>query len=324
LKSNRSIAMNWQEELAHLRATVNCATILERVSTGWQLDQPGSSRKALKFRRGPGEIVIVNHEGRGWFDPLSEAKGDIFDLMLHLDPALNFGQVCQRLRIVAGIPFTYPETGKRPPREANVAPPAQRWAACRRLRRGSAVWRYLTETRCLPETVLEAAVAADAVREGPYACAWFAHRDHGGALTGIEMRGPEFRGFIADGAKSLFRMGGGSGPLPRVAIFEAPIDALSMAAFEQLRSDTIYVATAGGMGPDTIIALNQLFDDLASQPDAIVAIGTDNDNAGERHANRLGELIEAANIRWERVKPPGEAKDWNQFLQIQASKGDDQ
>jgi hypothetical protein len=318
-------AMNGQdEELARLRASVNCATILERLGTGWALDKPESTRGALKFRRGPGEIVIVNHTGRGWFDPMSKAKGDIFSLVQHLEPDLNFGQVRQRLRRVAGIAFTYSEPADRPRRAAKAASPAERWAARRPLRRGSAVWRYLTEERCLPENVLKSAAAADAVREGPYASAWFAHRDHGGALTCIEMRGPSYRGITADGTKSLFRVACTSGPFSRLAILEAPIDALSMAAFEQLRRDTLYVATAGGMGPDTIIALQHLLEDLATQPAAIVVIGTDNDKPGERHADRLAALIEAANLRWERAKPPGGAKDWNKFLKIQAGKGDDE
>ena len=317
--------MNRQEdELSHLRTSVNCATILERLGTGWALDQSESTRRALKFRRGPGEILIVNHDGKGWFDPLSDAKGDIFNLVQHLEPALNFGQVRQRLRTVAGIGFTYPETESTPRRQEKLALPTEQWAARSPLRRGSAVWRYLSGVRCLPENVLKAAAAADAVREGPYASAWFAHRDHAGALTGIEMRGPQYRGFTADGTKTLFRLGSISRPFCRLAIFEAPIDALSMAAFEQLRADTLYVATAGGMGPDTIAALKQLFDVLADKPDAIVAIGTDNDGPGERHAKRLVELIEAANLRWQRALPPANAKDWNKFLKIQAGNGDDE
>lgn len=318
-------AMNGQEEeLAQLRASVNCATILERLGTGWQLDQSESTRRALKFRRGPGEIVIVNHEGRGWFDPLSEAKGDIFSLVQHLEPALNFGQVRQRLRTVAGIAYTYPEheIARRP--QTKLALPAERWPARRQLRRGSATWRYLSEVRCLPDDILQAACTADVVREGPYGSAWFAHRDHVGVLTGIEMRGPDFRGFTADGTKTLFRFARGRGPFTRLAIFEAPIDALSMAAFEQMRPDTIYVATAGGIGPETIIALKHLLDVLAAEPNTIVAIGTDNDAAGERHAKRLAAMIEVANLRWERAKPPAGAKDWNKFLKIQAGKGEDE
>jgi hypothetical protein len=325
MKSKEQSAMNGQEdELIRLRASVNCATVLERLAAGWALDQAESTRKALKFRRGPGEIVIVNHDGRGWFDPLSEAKGDVFSLVQHLEPSLNFGQVRKRLRSVAGIAPAYPVLPKLPNSIASAKSPAERWAARRPLRRGSPTWRYLTEARCLPDAVLKMAAAADVVREGPYGSAWFAHRNHGGVLTGIEMRGPNFRGFTADGAKTLFRFGQGRGRFSRLAVFEAPIDALSMAAFEQLRADTLYVATAGGIGPDTITALAQLFEELLCQPGAIVAVGTDNDAPGERHAKRLAALIEAAGLPWERAKPPADAKDWNEFLKIQAGRGDDE
>jgi hypothetical protein len=318
-------AMNGQEdELLRLRASVNCATILERFGTGWALDQAESTRRALKFRRGPGEIVIVNHDGRGWFDPLSEAKGDIFNLVQHLEPALNFGQVRQRLRPLAGIAPAYPALQKVSNASTVTKPPAERWAVRRRLNRGSPTWCYLRETRCLPENILAVAASADLVREGPYGSAWFAHRDHDGVLTGIEMRGPDFRGFTADGTKTLFRFAWGRGPFTRLAIFEAPIDALSMAASEGHRSDTLYVATAGGMGPETIIALKHLFDVLSAEPSGIVAIGTDNDAPGDRHAQRLAALIEAANLPWERTRPPEGSKDWNKFLKIQAGKGDNE
>ena len=51
----------------------------------------------------PGEIVIVNHGGRGWWDPLSEAKGDVFTLVQYLDPSLTFAGACRVLRGFAGI-----------------------------------------------------------------------------------------------------------------------------------------------------------------------------------------------------------------------------
>jgi hypothetical protein len=325
IKSKEQSAMNGQEdELTRLRASVNCATVLERLAAGWALDQAESTRKALKFRRGPGEIVIVNHDGRGWFDPLSEAKGDVFSLVQHLEPSLNFGQVRKRLHSVAGIAPAYPVLHKPPSSTASTKSPAERWAARRRLRRGSPTWRYLAEARCLPDAVLQVAAGTDVAREGPYGSAWFAHRNHGGVLTGIEMRGPNFRGFTTDGAKTLFRFAQGRVPFSRLAIFEAPIDALSMAASEQLRGDTLYVATAGGIGPDTVTALAQLFEDLSAEPNAVVAIATDNDAPGERHAKRLAVLIEAAGLPWERAKPPADAKDWNKFLKIQAGKGDDE
>ena len=76
------------EELDHLRAGVNCATLPEKLSSGWTLDRRESTRRTLKYRRA-GEILIVNHDGRGWWDPLSEAKGDVFNLVQHFDRSSN-------------------------------------------------------------------------------------------------------------------------------------------------------------------------------------------------------------------------------------------
>jgi len=64
------------KDIEWLKANVSCAVLLERLSPAWRLDRTESSRASLKYRRGDGEIVIVNHDGRGWWDPLSEAKGD--------------------------------------------------------------------------------------------------------------------------------------------------------------------------------------------------------------------------------------------------------
>ena len=83
-------------ELEQMRAGVSCAVLLERA--GYELDKAESTRKCLKYRRGAGEIVIVNHDGRGWWDshrPGSDkqGRGDVFALAQYLDPGLNFGRV---------------------------------------------------------------------------------------------------------------------------------------------------------------------------------------------------------------------------------------
>jgi hypothetical protein len=76
-----------------VNASVSCVTLLERLSQVWRIDAAESTRRSLKYRRGAGEILFVNHDDRGWRDPLSEAKGDIFTLVQHLDPGLDFGEV---------------------------------------------------------------------------------------------------------------------------------------------------------------------------------------------------------------------------------------
>jgi hypothetical protein len=53
--------------------------------------------------RRPCGTLAFNHEGRGWWDPQSTAKGDVFDLVQHLNPGLNFRQVRQVLRRFVGV-----------------------------------------------------------------------------------------------------------------------------------------------------------------------------------------------------------------------------
>ncbi len=299
-------------ELDELRAGVSCAALLEQLQPAWLLDKEESTPRCLKYRRGAGEVLIVNHDGRGWWDPLSDARGDVFSLTQHLDPRLNFGQVRRLLRGMVGLRPSRPEMRRGPATpDKPVVPVAQSWARHRRLGRGSATWNYLTGQRALPEAVLKAADRSDAVREGPHGSAWFAHRDHAGGLTGIDMRGPDWRGFSKASDKSLFRLPSGAGVLARLAVCEAPIDALSLAALEGVRADTLYLATTGGMGPLTLACLDALLRDLASQPEAVLVAATDADEAGERHARRLAERAQAAGVRWERLVPPGGQNDWN-------------
>ena len=299
-------------ELLELRAGISCALLLER--DGYRLDKAESTRKCLKYRRGAGEVMIVNHDGQGWWDPMSQAKGDVFGLAQHLDPGLNFGQVRKLLRGMVGIMPAFPEAEHRREKAKPCVPVAQRWGKRRRLSRGSATWTYLTATRGLPAGVLQAAGLFDAVREGPRGSAWFAHRDHEGQLTGIDMRGPDWRGFSEDTDKTLFRMPGGTGVLTRLVVYEAPIDALSLAALEALRPDTLYVSTTGGMGPHTLTCLELLLQELAGHPESVLVAATDADNLGERYAVRLAAMAQAAEVRSERLLPPDGHNDWNDAL----------
>jgi Protein of unknown function (DUF3991) len=170
-------------EVEQLRATVNCAALLERLPPPWRLDRKQSTPHCLKYRREKGEILIVNHQGKGWWDPQSDAKGDVFDLIQHLDPGLNFGQARKVLREFAGVGPTFPEALRtRHDKSSPDIPIAEKWAQRHRLKRGSPVWNYLSDVRQLPASVLQAASAADILREGPYGSAWFAHRAAGLAL----------------------------------------------------------------------------------------------------------------------------------------------
>jgi len=298
-------------ELDLLRHAVNCAAVLERMVGGWKLDARESTRNALKYRCGAGEIIIVNHDGRGWWDPTGSAKGDVFNLVQHLDPSLNFGDVRRLLRGYVGIAPTYPAaTQAHVPAKADRTP-AQRWAERERLRKGDPAWCYLSGARALPADVLAYASRQDAVRLGAYDSAWFAHRVHGN-VTQVEIRSPNFRGSLRGGRKTLFRFGAALDSFTRLVVLEAPIDALSLAAIERVRDDTVYVATGGGMGPGTLDALQDALVRLHVAGGVLIS-ATDANAAGDRYAARHAELAGEAGVTFERLRPP-EGCDWNDVV----------
>lgn len=93
-----------KKDIKELRSKVACAAVLE--NDGWKIDLKESTRRALKYRSGA-DIIIVIHEGRGWFDPLSPAKGDVFDLAKHLG-AGGFPEACDRVAALVGFVVTAP------------------------------------------------------------------------------------------------------------------------------------------------------------------------------------------------------------------------
>jgi hypothetical protein len=293
--------------------------VLERASPPWLIDRHESSRRCLKYRRGAGEIVIVTHGGAGWWDPMSDARGDVFSLIQHLEPALNFGEVRKVLRPLAGVRPDFKPDDRARDRRAPPIPIAERWARRPRLRRRSKVWRYLAG-RGLTEEVLIAAAHSDAVREGPHGSAWFPHRDAAGLVVHVDVRGPTYKGSLTGGSKALFAFHlRKPSRRPRVVVAEAPIDALSCAAIDRLREDTIYAATGGGMGPNTIAALEALLIARKALPETFLESATDANPAGDRYAARHEAIARDVGIPFKRLRPPIEGGDWNDVLKSSVS-----
>jgi hypothetical protein len=287
--------------------------VLERTPPPWKLDRKESTKLSLKYRRGKGEILIVSHAGRGWWDPTSDAKGDVFGLVQRLEPDLNFGHVRKRLREFAGASPSFPRAdraggGKIPDRSV-----AERWACRKAVSPNSPTWRYLARKRFLPASIIEAASAAGVLREGPAGSAWFAHCDEAGVVAHVDIRGPSYKGSLTGGAKSLFRLRPTRHALPRLILAEAAIDALSVAAIETLRADTLYAATGGGMGPGTIAAIEALLALMATLPDSLFCSAADANGPGDRFADRHRLLAEQFGIPFARLRPP-EGADWNDVL----------
>lgn len=294
-----------KKDIEELRDKVSCGALLEQ--DRWLIDLKESTRRAVKYRRSEGEIVIVIHHGMGWFDPLSDAKGDLFRLAEHLG-ADGFGEALARVGEAVGFVPSAP-AWKHPPRESSAESLDARWR-CRPVPRpGSAAWRYLADARQIPEVILHAAVAAGVLREGPHGSMWAAHRDAGGRLIGWEERGPHWRGFATGGTKELFRFG----PIDalRIYVTEAAIDAMSLAALERQRPDTLYVSTGGGWSPSA----NATIAGLAGRQDRELVAATDANRQGDAYAERIRAYAEDAGCRYSRLRPG--AEDWNDQLRGQ-------
>ncbi|MCR6727833.1 DUF3991 and toprim domain-containing protein [Agrobacterium fabrum] len=297
-----------KKEIEDLRAKVRCAAVLE--NAGFAIDLKESTRRAVKYRR-DSEIIIAIHDGHGWFDPLSEAKGDVFSLISHMD-GVGFSTARDHIADLIGyVPrapeWRTPDRARRP--EIKIA---ERWASQRRPWPGSQTWHYLSLVRSLPGQTIRSAVSQNLLREGPYGSMWAAHTDDRGIVTGWEERGPEWRGFATGGTKLLFRLGRAAAH--RLCVTEAAIDAMSLAAFEGLREGTLYLSTGGGWAPSTSAALGV----LAATPDVLLVAATDNNAQGETFADRLRTVAEAAGCGWQRLRPP--ADDWNEALQEKKKK----
>jgi len=305
-------------EIEDLRDKVHCAVVLERTPPPWKLDRKESTKLSLKYRRGKGEILIVSHGGKGWWDPTSEAKGDVFSLVQRLEPGINFGHVRKRLREFAGLSPSFPIAERAGRCQASDRPVAERWADRKAVWPGSPTWRYLAQERFLPSAIIEATSVAGVLREGPAGSAWFAHFSGAGSLAHVDIRGPTYKGSLTGGAKSLFRLPANNALLPRLVLAEAAIDALSVAAIESFRPDTLYAATGGGMGPGTIAALEALLTAMAMLPDALFCSATDANGPGDRFAERHRSLAKQFSVPFARLRPPIEGGDWNDALRARS------
>ncbi|RWB24616.1 MAG: hypothetical protein EOQ42_35575, partial [Mesorhizobium sp.] len=101
-----------KSDVEELRSGVPCAAVLERA--GFAVDPKESTRRAIKYRRG-GDIIIVIHNGKGWFDPLSDAKGDVFRLVEHLE-GVTFVEALDHVADLIGFVSSEPVWARNPTR----------------------------------------------------------------------------------------------------------------------------------------------------------------------------------------------------------------
>ena len=288
-------------ELIELRERVDCRTVLQH--GGWRLDVGESTPREMKYRRSPGEIIIVTHDGKEFVDPLAEGvRGDVIALAERLW-GCSLGHAHEALRPLVGIaPFLLPVPMEQPKAVPSLL---ETWSRMRFPKPGSPVWLYLNERRALPPALLKLAMEHGLVREGIRGTALFQHAIRG-QVSGWEIRGPTVKGFLGGGTKGLFVLSGAARP-SRIVVCESAIEALSLAAIEALSVRSAYVSTGGGWGD---VGRGEI-EWFVSRAQMLVAAG-DCGIGGEVLAARLTCLAEDAGVKFVRLRPA--AEDWNDQL----------
>ncbi|WP_338059956.1 DUF3991 and toprim domain-containing protein [Rhizobium freirei] len=299
-----------RNEVEELREKVPCAAVLDKA--GFVVDLRESTRRAVKYRR-DGDIIIVIHEGRGWFDPLGEtdAKGDVFSLVEHL-AGVGFAEGLLHVADLVGYQPAKPAWERAARERSRSQTVSGRWLARRRPWPSSRTWQYLTGERLLSAAAVRDAIRQDRLREGPHGSMWAAHVDDDGAVTGWEERGPQWRGFASGGAKVLFRLG--RLDAQRVCVAEAAIDAMSLAEFEGGSDACLYLSTGGGWATATEAAIRA----LAERRGTLLVAATDSNPQGDAYARRIKSIADEVGCGYERLRP---ADDWNEDLKAMKKKG---
>ena len=205
------------QEIEELRDKVHRAVVLERTPPPWQLDRKESTKLSLKYRRGKGEILIVSHGGKGWWDPTSDAKGDVFGLVERLEPGINFGHVRKRLREFAGVSPSFPIAEEQGAAKSSNRSVAERWgrtkARAESARRPRAI--SLGSASFPPTSSTHGLRDRHAAARSHHGSAWFAHFDSAGSVTHVDIRGPDYKGSLTGGLEVPL-------PLPAVAMGSSP------------------------------------------------------------------------------------------------------
>lgn len=181
---------------------------------------------------------------------------------------------------------------------------------------------YLVECRHLSPTLLAHSRFATRVSLDHRGNAVFPHLDRTSqGICGYEVKGRGLSGFAPGGTKGLWA----SLTEPsdtRLVIAESAIDALSWAALHPNEGHARFVSTGGALSPTQSELLTAAMQKLPHH--GCVTLALDNDPAGHKFADQIGEAFKAADrddLELERDFPATPGSDWNDALQERAHEG---
>jgi len=307
------IKMNRDDELARFKTDINL--IQYCAGCGYELDKTESSRTSTIMRRGGEKIgVAVDTDGHWVYSDLrNEGRGgSIIDFVQHTQ-GLNLGQVRKELRGAAGhiaqIPIA--QRPRRPEPSSHSRQAVQH--AYIKAKPTHGTHDYLENERGIQPEILLDPRFATMVKTDDRGNAIFPHYDDKG-LSGYEIRGHDYKGFSKGGEKTIWHSTN-LDTAKEVIFVEGAINALSYAQLHPT-PDYAYVSIGGQMSDKQKQLVAGVMRDATSRG-ATLVFATDNDEAGEKHAQALKALAPpGAKIERDRPQP---GMDWNeQALDLRA------
>jgi hypothetical protein len=328
------IKQRMDDELEKFKLNVSIADLA--ASYGWEHDKKQSYKTAICLRKGGDKLYVTRIKASGhdmfhlWNGPTHIKSGSVVDFVKDEVNDNNAKLVRVRQELRGWLPEAKKPAVKKPAVEYRPVPvekdlekivlqhaQMQPYAPAR---------NYLVDERKLNPKVIQ---AFGVLQNGPHNNAVFPHVDKSGNVTGWEEKNRPPRGstrawtsFADGGVHGLYQVKVGTGPVQKIVVVEAAIDALSHAQLHFKKGDsTLYLSTGGTISDEQKEQLRELF---AQHKTATVVLAMDNDLTDKKGQplefdRRPGELA-AAKVRGlvaegqavERHTPAG--KDFNDDL----------
>ena len=296
---------NPTNELAILKREINLVTFASIF--GFEVDRKRSTKTSIAMRAG-NDKVVISKKGGIWvyFSVFDEQdSGTIIDFVIRRSnkstkEAIEFLNDWSGLGPVPNSYHRIEESSAEPRRVKAI------FDRCRAIKKHA----YLESRGICSELLLtprfKGRVFVD--RYNNLAFPHFRNRE----VCGLELKNKK-RGLLVKGSKKTFWRSNTLKADDTIILTESVIDALSYHQLFQT-DNAFYFVTGGGISSDQCSLLVELLESVTQIRKVLVA--TDNDDGGDRIADRVTKAISKSRFEGEclREKPSTQGEDWNDQL----------